>query len=75
VTGSCVLRETILRVVRGWSARYFIYLFIGGRAFLAGVVFGGGGILRRGHRGLAGGLGGVLGVWRWGWVGWEGGVG
>jgi hypothetical protein len=28
VTGSCVLRETILGAVRGWSARFSIYLSI-----------------------------------------------
>ena len=29
MTGTCVLRETILRVVRGWSARFsFIYLIL-----------------------------------------------
>jgi hypothetical protein len=28
VTGSCVLRETILRLVPGWSARFGLYLSI-----------------------------------------------
>ena len=28
MTGSCVLRETILGAVRGWSARFSIYLSI-----------------------------------------------
>jgi hypothetical protein len=28
VTDSCVLRETILKVVRSWSARFSIYLSI-----------------------------------------------